>query len=138
MTAITRALEAKRARLNEDEKGFTLIELLVVVLIIGILTAIAVPIFLGQQEQAREAAAKSDLGVAKVAYVSAVTANNAVPDVAALGTFGYIKSPDVDAIAIGAGASKTTFCMSTKVTGADAARTYKITESTAVALGTCP
>jgi len=50
----------RKAR-EEREGGFTLIELLVVIIIIGILAAIAIPVFLNQRKKGYDAQAKSDL-----------------------------------------------------------------------------
>jgi len=50
-----------RKAMAEKEEGFTLIELLVVMIIIGILAAIAIPVFLSQRQKGYDASVKSDL-----------------------------------------------------------------------------
>ena len=53
------ALAKRQRSKNPLQAGFTLVELLIVVIIIGILSAIAIPAFLNQQEKARAKAADS-------------------------------------------------------------------------------
>jgi type IV pilus assembly protein PilA len=58
---------------EENEEGFTLIELLVVIIIIGILAAIAIPVFLNQRQKGYDAGIKSDLDNAATAEETYLT-----------------------------------------------------------------
>jgi len=55
------AVRRRLTRGSERESGFTLIELLVVIIVIGVLAAIAIPVFLGQRQKGYDAGAKNDL-----------------------------------------------------------------------------
>ncbi len=82
-----------RKAMDEREEGFTLIELLVVMIIIGILAAIAIPVFLSQRSKAQDSAAKADVSTIGKEVATYYVDNVGVPVISDGSTGRYTLTP---------------------------------------------
>jgi general secretion pathway protein G len=88
---------AAKVGLQESQRGFTLIELMIVMVIIGMLAAIAVPMYVQSVRHAREAVLKEDLRTMRSAIDSyTVDKQKAPQSLDDIVQAGYLKAMPVD------------------------------------------
>jgi type IV pilus assembly protein PilA len=102
------------------DEGFTLIELLVVMIIIGILAAIAIPVFLNQRAKGRDTSTKADVS----------TIGKEIATYFVDGTGGAVTP-----LVIGAGGGANTLKLTDTATPAYASGDLKLSTGTALSAG---
>ena len=115
-----------RKSMDNKDQGFTLIELLVVMIIIGILAAIAIPVFLNQRKKAVDTAAKSDVSTIGKEVATYFVDNTGMPVLAASATRYSLNTGDIGKRSknVGApvlsGTNDTDWCVTLPITPATA------------------
>jgi type IV pilus assembly protein PilA len=127
-----------RKRLRREEKGFTLIELLVVVIILGILTAIAIPSYLSFTGRAQDASNKANVRSIVPSIESYYADNNTYSGMTLANLQStYDQALDMSKYTL-AGVTGTTYCVQSPASPATAHVFVKNGPASAIVAGTCP
>jgi type II secretion system protein G len=131
-------LNKLRNRIAREERGFTLIELLVVVIILGILTAIAIPSYLSFRGRAEDSAAKANLRSLIPSVESFYADNGTYANMTVAGLkASYDQSIDASVYSVGT-VSQTTYCVWAKASPTSSTIAYKAGPSAQITVSSTP